>query len=151
MMRTSVRAWFIVALMLISAGASACEIGPEGGEARERYEASAPSVEVASGKSREARSMVQNFMDRRIAGNGANRFLDADGREVFGSGGPLSPLYPTPPLRAFEVVFVDDLGDGTYEVGVDLVFDQGSYGETLFVHRDEGWIVSGGRPGLEGP
>jgi hypothetical protein len=26
---------------------------------------------------------------------------------------------------------VDDLGDGTYEIGVRLIFDRGSYGDTL--------------------
>ena len=47
-------------------------------------------------------------------------------------------LYPDPPMKRFEIVFVDDLGDGTYEVGVRLIFELGSYGETLFVHRDGG-------------
>ena len=71
---------------------------------------------------------------------------------MFGRSGTLSPLYPKPSLRDFEIVFVDDLGDGTYEVGVDLIFDRGSYGDTLFVHFAGGkWIVSGGRPSVEGP
>jgi hypothetical protein len=47
---------------------------------------------------------------------------------------------------------VDDLGDGAYEIGVRLIFDRGSYGDTLFVHRARsGFVISGGRPGLQGP
>jgi hypothetical protein len=91
-------------------------------------------------------------MERRVGGRAAEDFLDADGRAVFRPGGELAPLYPKPPLEDFEIVFVDDLGDGTYEVGVSLEFARGSYGETLFVHRgNDGFIVSGGRSGLEGP
>lgn len=99
-----------------------------------------------------AGAVVRTFMQRRVAGAGAERFLDADGRAVFGTGGGLAPLYPEPPMEDFEIVFVDDLGDGTYEVGVRLIFEAGSYAETLFVHAgDDGLVISGGRPGLEGP
>jgi hypothetical protein len=96
--------------------------------------------------------MVGTFMERRVAGRGAEDLLDADGRAVFRPGGELAPLYPEPRLEGFEIVFVDDLGDGTYEVGVRLKFARGSYGDTLSVHRGKGgFIVSGGRSGLEGP
>jgi hypothetical protein len=92
--------------------------------------------------------MVRKFMEQRVAARGAEKFLDADGLEIFRPGGALSPLYPKPRIEEFEIVFLDDLGDGTYEVGVRLVFETGSYGDTLFVQRTErGLIVSGGRPG----
>ena len=117
-------------------------------QARER-----PSVVVGSGRSGAVRAMVQNFMKRRVAGRGAEKFLDSDGRNVFRERGTLGALYPEPPpLEDFKVVFVDDLGDATYEVGVRLIFARGTYGDTLFVHAEDGrFIVSGGRPGLTGP
>lgn len=104
-------------------------------------------------RSVDVRSMVARFMARRIAGAGAEQFLDADGRAKFGPGGQLGPLYPDPPLEDFEIVFVEDLaGDGTYEVGVRLIYEAGSYGETFFVHPVDGeLVISGGRNGLEGP
>lgn len=100
----------------------------------------------------EVRRFVARFMERRMAGTGAERFLDADGEAVFASGGSLAPLYPEPPLQDFDFEFVDDIGDGTFEVGVRLIFERGSYGHTYFVHRAAGkLVISGGRSGLEGP
>jgi hypothetical protein len=64
----------------------------------------------------------------------------------------LAPLYPRPRLRDFDVVFVDDVGDGSYEVGIESIFKKGRYGETLFVRlNDAKWVISGDRTGLEGP
>lgn len=150
-MRAGIRVRFAIAFIVVFALASACENESDGGKTRETL-VGVTSIDVAAGKASQVRSMVQTFMERRVEGRGVDTFLDADGREVFGPGGTLSPLYPKPPLQDFKLVFVDDLGDGTYEVGVRLIFDRGSYGETLFVHHDEaGFVVSGGRPGLQGP
>ena len=62
-------------------------------------------------------------------------------------------MYPKPPLRDFEIVFVDGpLGGPSYEVGVELVFARGGYGDTLFVSFEEDrYVITGGRPGLTGP
>jgi hypothetical protein len=55
-------------------------------------------------------------------------------------------------VRDFDVVFVDDVGDGSYEVGIESIFKKGRYGETLFVRlNDAKWVISGDRTGLEGP
>ncbi len=151
MMVTAVRVGFVLVVMLSFIATSACETNPDDRQAEKPSRTHPPPVQVASGKSREVRSMVRTFMERRVSGNGAERFLDADGRRDYRSG-TVRPLYPKPALTNFEIVFVDDLGDGTYEVGVELIFDEGRYGETLFVHgAQDRFVISGGRPGLVGP
>lgn len=43
-------------------------------------------------------------------------------------------------------------GMGSYEVGVSLEFERWTFGETLFVvDKGDGFLIVGGRPGLEGP
>jgi hypothetical protein len=97
----------------------------------------------------EVRAMVDQFAGRRLHGSGAEKYLDRGGRAVFGHSASLGPLYP--PAREFEIVFVDGL-DGSYEVGVDLTFERGSVGDTLFVSCSRmRCLVTGGRPGLTGP
>lgn len=104
------------------------------------------------GNSGDVRRMVRRFMEARLRGRGAEYFVTADGQDEFGRGGGLAPLYPRRSLEKFDIVFVDDLGDGSYEVGVELVFARGIYGDTLFVVFDGSrYRISGGRPGLEGP
>ncbi len=142
-----------IAPLLFAVGLSACpQSVPDVGDPA-TVVASPPGIATGSGRSGEALIFVSEFMDRRVAGRGARRFLEAEGLRAYRHiGGDLAPLYPKPPLRDFEIVFVDDLGDGTYEVGVQLEFRKGSYGETVFVRfNDVRWVVSGGRPGLEGP
>jgi hypothetical protein len=151
-MRTCTRVRLGVLLIVVLALATACENESESGEAPEAARDAAISVDAASGKSSQVRSKVRSFMNRRLEGEGAEKYLDVDGRRVFRRGGTLSPLYPKPPLEDFKIAFVDDLGDGTYEIGVRLIFDRGSDGDTLFVHRARGeFVISGGRPGLQGP
>jgi hypothetical protein len=96
---------------------------------------------------------VRRFMQSRLRGRGAERFLGVGGRDEFRPGGTLSPMYPRPPLKAFDIAFVDGpLGGPNYEVGVELVFASGNYGDTLFVAFDGvQYLITGGRPGLEGP
>lgn len=110
------------------------------------------AYEPPVGNRGDVREMVGKFMHARIRGVGAWSFLDHRGRHDFGGDRGLAPLYPRPPLQDFEIVFVDDLGDGSYEVGVELIFARGRDGETLFVSFEDGrYAIPGGRPGLEGP
>ena len=98
------------------------------------------------------RSTVREFMRARVDGAGAEGFLGSEGWREPGPTGEPAPLYPDPPLEDFRIEFVDDLGDGTYEVGVSLIFESGTSGETLFVRRsDGGFVIVGARGGLEGP
>lgn len=61
-------------------------------------------------------------------------------------------MYPKPKLQGFNIVFVDSVGAGSFEVGVELRFARGSYGDTLFVSFDgDRYLVTGGRTGLTGP
>jgi hypothetical protein len=110
------------------------------------------AYEPPVGNRGDVREMVGRFMHARIRGVGAGRFLDHRGRQDFGGDRGVTRLYPRPPLQDFEIVFVDDLGDGSYEVGVELVFAHGRHGETMFVLFEDGrYAITGGRPGLEGP
>lgn len=107
----------------------------------------APGAEDSS-----VREVVTGFMRARLKGAGAEVLLDAHGRREFGAGGDTTPLYPDPPPQDYRIEFIDDLGNGSYEVGVSLFFADGTYGETLFVRERSGRItISGARPGLEGP
>ncbi len=100
----------------------------------------------------DARRTVRRFMQARLRGRGAKYFVASDGRDEFGRAGGLRPLYPKRMPEDFAIVFVDDLGEGSYEVGVELVFARGGYGDTLFVTFDGfRYRITGGRPGLEGP
>lgn len=100
----------------------------------------------------DVREFVGEFMHARIRGVGAGRFLEHRARRDFGRDRGLAPLYPRRPLQNFEIVFVDHLGDGSYEVGVELILARGRDGETLFVlFEDARYAIHGGRPGLEGP
>ena len=91
-------------------------------------------------------------MAARLRGGGAEYFVTARGEDEFGRAGSLAPLYPKPVFEDFDIVFVDDVGNGSYEVGVGLVFKRGRYGDTLFVAFDGfHYRITGGRPGLEGP
>ena len=113
--------------------------------AEERYEPPA-------GNRDDVREIVRRFMRARMRGSRAERFLAREGRDDFGRPRVLAPLYPNPPLEGFDIVFVDDLGDGSYEVGVELVLTRERRGETLFVLFDgRRYAIHGGRPGLEGP
>ena len=111
------------------------------------------SSDPATGNDGDVRGVVRRFMAARIRGHGAERFVVPEARDEFGRGGGLAPLYPRPPLKDFEFVFVDGpLGGPSYEVGVDLVFARGRYGDTLFVSfAGDRYVITGGRPGLTGP
>lgn len=97
--------------------------------------------------------MIRKFMEARIAREGAETFLAAEARKDFRPKATMGPLYLEPPLRDFRIVFVDGpLGGPSYEVGVRLIFDKGSFGDTLFVAFDgRRYFVTGGRSGLIGP
>ena len=105
------------------------------------------------GNKDDVRRTIHRFMDARVRGRGAERFIESDGRDEFGRGGGLAPLYPKPPLEDFEIVFVDGpLGGPYYEVAVELIFARGTYDDTLFVSFNAvRYRITGGRPGLEGP
>lgn len=107
----------------------------------------APDVE-----SDEVRTVVTRFMERRMQGRGAEQLIEPDARGRFRTGS-LAPLYFDPELEDFEIVFIDGpLGEPTYEVGVRLIFERGSYGQTYFVMLRNGrFLITGGRHGLEGP
>lgn len=111
------------------------------------------SPEMATGNRRDVRAMVRTFMEHRVAGRGAERFVATENLDDFGTHGQLGPMYPRPRLEGFEIVFIDGpLGGPSYEVGVELFFARGSYGDTLFVTFDGNrYLVTGGRPGLVGP
>lgn len=115
----------------------------------------APSIRYkpSVGNEDDLRRTIRRFMDARVRGRGAERFIESDGHDEFGRGGGLAPLYPRPPLQDFAIVHVSEPLDGPYyEVGVELVFARGSYGDTLFVTFDGfRYRITGGRPGLEGP
>lgn len=106
----------------------------------------------AASQASRARAFVRAFMERRILGSGAEGFLDSGGRAAFSSGGPVAPLYPEFRVNGYEIVFMDETSEGSYEVGVRFFFSQGSQGHTYGL-RDLGerFVVSGGRRGLEGP
>jgi len=148
-----VRVWMCLAIGLValSVTMAGCDIDSNG-RSLPVGDATSPR-EAPRGTKRSARSMVASFMDRRVAGRGAEKFLAADGRDEFRPGGSLAPMYPKPRLKDFEIVFVDGpLGGPFYEVGVELQFQSGSYGDTLFVALDgDRYVITGGRPGLEGP
>jgi hypothetical protein len=111
------------------------------------------SYDPPVGNEDDLRRTVRRFMGARLRGSGAERFLAAEGRDEFRAGGTLAPMYPQPPLQEFDIVFVDGpLGGPHYEVGVELVFARGSYGDTLFVSfKGDRYAITGGRPGLKGP
>lgn len=92
-------------------------------------------------------------MENRVEGRGAEGFVVADNLDDFRRRGHLGPMYPNPRLQDFEIVFVDGpLGGPFYEVGVELIFARGAYGDTLFVSFDgDRYLVTGGRSGLTGP
>jgi hypothetical protein len=108
---------------------------------------------VERGEEKAVRRLVRSFMERRIAERGAEKLVVADARHRFRRLGRLGPMYFEPELQDFEIVFVDGpLGGPSYEVGVDLIFASGRYGHTYFVALHDGrYLISGGRPGLEGP
>ena len=96
--------------------------------------------------------MIRRFMRARVRGDGARRFVSADGEDDFGRAGILAGVYPKPGLEDFGIAFIDDLGDGSYEVGIDMIVGHRSYGETLFVSFDGyRYRINGGRSGLTGP
>lgn len=102
------------------------------------------------GNKDDVRSMIRRFMDARLRGRGAAHFVAQQARDEFGRNGSLGPMYVST-LEDFEIAFVD--GDGpNYEVGIELIFRRGSYGDTLFVVFDGvRYKITGGRTGLEGP
>lgn len=112
------------------------------------------------GNEDDLRRTIRRFMDARVRGQGAERFIQGVARDEFVPDGGLAPLYPKR-LTDFAIVFVDGPSGVSkhrttvwshYEVGVELVFARGSYGDTLFVSFDGvRYEVTGGRPGLEGP
>lgn len=112
--------------------------------------------------------LVARFMQARIEGFGAGQYVTGGGLDAWTSG--LEPLYSPEGVRyeSFAIVFVDDLGNGSYEVGIrmfgalldgeDEWFTEPLFEETLFVGPGEGLdgeqhalLVTGGRSGLEGP
>lgn len=112
--------------------------------------------------------LVARFMQARIEGFGAGQYVTGGGFDAWTSG--LEPLYSPEGVRyeSFAIVFVDDLGNGSYEVGIrmfgalldgeDEWFTEPLFEETLFVGPGEGLdgeqhalLVTGGRSGLEGP
>lgn len=104
------------------------------------------------GNADDAGRTVRRFMEARLRGRGAEYFVSANGEDEFGRAGGLAPLYPKPVPKDFDIVFVDNLGDGSYEVGVELAVARGRYGDTLFVvFNGFRYRITGGRPGLEGP
>lgn len=100
----------------------------------------------------QVQALVSAFIKRRMGGDGAEQLIVPDARERFQTGS-LAPLYFDPPMKDFEIVFIDGpLGGPTYEVGVRLNFESGSYGQTYFVTLRNGrYLITGGRHGLEGP
>jgi hypothetical protein len=103
--------------------------------------------QAASPDEPEVRSIVAEFLERRLDGSGAERYLTAMGREHFASA-PLAPLYVEGP-RTFEIVFVDQIGKNSWEVGIRW---EAGPTETIFVGLQDGaLVIEGGRPGLQGP
>jgi dipeptidyl aminopeptidase/acylaminoacyl peptidase len=130
----------------------------------------APSQPVPEALEPFVAPMVAAFMEARIEGAGAENHLPSEGAEAWSTGGGLQPLYSPTGLRyeSFAITSVENLGDGTFEVGVrmfgahldgeDEWFTEPLFEETLFVGpgRDPNGdprllLVTGGRPGLEGP
>lgn len=98
------------------------------------------------------RPFVRVFMRARVDGAGAEEFLHRGTWTEAGPPGRSLALYPDPPPQDFRIEFVDDLGDGSFEVGVSLVFKEGTAGETLFVRKRQGsLVILGAREGLTGP
>ena len=115
--------------------------------------------------------LVAGFLQARIAGSGAESYLSSEGLEAWTSeASSLPSLYSSPNQRyeAFEIVFVDDLGDGAYEVSIRMLgahldgedewYTEPLFAETLFVGPEEDLnglqrplVISGGRSGLSGP
>jgi hypothetical protein len=113
--------------------------------------------------------VVAGFMKARVEGTGAERFLSGE-YEWNEDGSDLRPLYASEEERYenFGIVFVDSLGDGTFEVGVRMLGADldGSdewrteplFEETIFVGpgtdregRRKYLLVNGARSGLDGP
>lgn len=112
---------------------------------------------------------VAAFMEARIDDSGAENLLSSEGAEAWSTGGGLQPLYSPTGLgyESFAITSVENLGDGTFEVGVrmfgahldgeDEWFTEPLFEETLVVGpgRDPNGdprllLVTGGRPGLDG-
>lgn len=131
----------------------------------------APSQPVPAALEPFVAPMLAAFMEARIDGSGAENHFSSEGAEAWSTvGGGLQPLYSPTGLRyeSFAITSVESLGDGTFEVGVrmfgahldgvDEWFTEPLFEETLFVGpgRDPNGdprllLVTGGRPGLDGP
>jgi len=112
----------------------------------------------------EVRTFVAAFLERRIRGTGAERYLSSEGRDEFGAEFGATPLYSPatgPRYERYEIVFVDGplWPFGSFEVGVRMTLSSGGILEdTLFVGPGpklevdrERLVVDGRRPGLAGP
>lgn len=114
----------------------------------------------------EVRRFVTAFLERRVRGLGAERYLSREGRSRFGVRfGRLGPLYRS--IAGFrygrsEITFVDGplWPYGGFEVGVRLLPESGPgvHDETLFVGPgtdpsggERPLLILGGRRGLSGP
>ena len=158
--RSPARLWLIIGLLVAALGWQLLD-GLEEPTPRDRTQSAGDvgepeipgSYVPPRGNKDGVRVMVRRFMEARLRGHGALRFVAPEARDEFGRGGGLAPIYPRPPLKEFEIAFVDGpLSGPSYEVGVELVFARGSYGDTLFVSfTKDRYVVTGGRPGLTGP
>jgi Tol biopolymer transport system component len=102
--------------------------------------------------------LVARFMEARIEGSGAERFLTARGHNAWRSEtSTLAALYSPEDLRyeSFAIVSVDSLGDRTFQVGVqmfgahldgeDEILTEPLFEETLFIGPGE---TASGEPEL---
>jgi hypothetical protein len=114
---------------------------------------------------------VAGFLQARIGGSGAESFLTEDGLDDWNADDTrLAPLYASPDVRyeSFAIVSVDDLGEGSYEVGVrmfgahldglDEWLTEPLFEETVFIGPGEDpsgeqrpLVINGARPGISGP
>lgn len=110
------------------------------------------------------RRVVAAFLERRIRGVGAEKYLSADGQTEFGVEFGENPLYSPPSgphFVRYDIAFVDGPSwpSGNFEVGVRMILSSGGVLEnTLFVApginalgERRKLVVVGRRPGLTGP
>jgi hypothetical protein len=88
-----------VLLIVVLALATACENESESGEAPEAARDAAISVDAVSGKSSQVRSKVRRFMNRRLEGAGAEKYLDVDGVGYFDPAERCLPSIPSHHLK----------------------------------------------------
>ncbi|MDQ3889895.1 MAG: hypothetical protein M3312_05000 [Actinomycetota bacterium] len=105
-----------------------------------------------------ARQIVANFLEARVTGTGAERYLGKDAEEEFNAKWGkthlgLHPLYAASgtSYESFSIVFVERLSKTSYEVGYRIKGSPRPFAETLFVTGEDQLRIVGGRLGLVGP